>query len=195
MLAYSSIGQVGLILIAFGIGSELAVFGAIFLMLNHAVIKALLFMTTSYFIYNSNDKKLSGLNGIYKKLPFVSALFSLGAFAIIGFPPFSAFWSKLYILMSAANKEMLFLIIAILLVTVVEMVYYLRTVGRIYFAKEKVEEADHKPSINAIIAMSLLALFIVVIGIYPNLITNYLHNAATSLLDKANYIQHVLGKN
>ncbi len=194
MLAYSSVGQVGLVLIAFGIGSELAVFGAIFLMLNHAVIKSLLFMTASYFIYNTDDKRLVAMNGMHKQLPFVSALFSIAAFAIIGFPPFSGFWSKFYILMSAADEEMIYLIIGILIVTVIELVYYLRTVGRIYFAKEEVEEPSHKPSVNAIVAMSFLALFIIVIGVYPNLIIDYLHSAASSILDKANYIQQILGK-
>ena len=192
MLAYSSVGQVGLVLIAFGIGSELAVFGAIFLMLNHAVIKSLLFMTGSYFIYNTDDKRLVAMNGIHKKLPYVSALFSIAAFAIVGFPPFSGFWSKFYILTSAADKEMIYLIVGILLVTIIELVYYLRTVGRIYFAKEEVEAAEHKPSKNALVAMTLLTAFIIVIGIYPDLITDYLHNAAMSLLDKANYIQEVL---
>ncbi len=192
MLAYSSVGQVGLVLIAFGIGSELAVFGAIFLMLNHAVIKSLLFMTGSYFIYNTDDKRLVAMNGIHKKLPYVSALFSIAAFAIIGFPPFSGFWSKFYILTSAADKEMIYLIVGILLVTIIELIYYLRTVGRIYFAKETVEEAAHKPSPNALLAMTALVAFIIVIGVYPDLITDYLHNAAASLLDKANYIQQVL---
>jgi len=182
------------VLIAFGIGSELAVFGAIFLMLNHAVIKSLLFMTGSYFIYNTDDKRLVAMNGIHKQLPFVSALFSIGAFAIVGFPPFSGFWSKFYILMSVADKDMIYLIIGILLVTIIELIYYLRTVGRIYFAKEEVEEPAHKPSVNAIVAMSLLTIFILVIGVYPDLITDYLHNAASSLLDKANYIQQILGK-
>jgi proton-translocating NADH-quinone oxidoreductase chain N len=194
MLAYSSIGQVGLVLIAFGIGSELAVFGAIFLMLNHAVIKSLLFMTGSYFIYNTDDKRLVAMNGIYRKLPYVSALFSIAAFAIVGFPPFSGFWSKFYILSSAADSNMIYLIVGILLVTIIELVYYLRTVGRIYFAQETEEAAAHKPSVNALVAMTALAIFIVLIGIYPDLITGYLHEAAQSLLDKSHYVQQVLGQ-
>ncbi len=192
MLAYSSMGQVGLVLIAFGIGNKLAVFGALFLILNHAIIKSLLFMAGSYFIYNNDNKKIISLNGIHKKLPFVSFLFSLGALAIVGFPPFSGFWSKLYILMAAASEKHLYLIIGILAVTVIEITYYLRIVGRIYFAKEEGEPASHKPSINASIAMSLLALFIIVIGIYPDLIMGYIDQAAGALLDKSHYINELL---
>jgi len=192
MLAYSSVGQVGLVLIAFGIGSKLAVFGALFLMLNHGVIKSLLFMTGSYFIYNTDDKKLKSLNGIHKRLPIVSFFFALGALAIVGFPPFSGFWSKFYILMSAADDKHIFLIIAILLVTIIEVTYYLRVVGRIYFSKAEGEPASHKPSINALFAMGFLAVFIIVIGVYPDLITGYIDQAAEALLDKTNYINQIL---
>jgi proton-translocating NADH-quinone oxidoreductase chain N len=192
MLAYSSVGQVGLVLIAFGIGSKLAVFGALFLMLNHGVIKSLLFMAGSYFIYNTDDKKLKSLNGIHKRLPIVSFFFALGALAIVGFPPFSGFWSKFYILMSAADDKHIFLIIAILLVTIIEVTYYLRVVGRIYFSKEEGEPASHKPSINALFAMGFLAVFIIVIGVYPDLITGYIDQAAEALLDKTNYINQIL---
>lgn len=193
MLAYSSVGQVGLVLIGFGIGSKLAIAGALFLMLNHGVIKSLLFMAGSYFIYNTDTKKLKSLNGIHKKLPIVSFFFAIGALAIVGFPPFSGFWSKFYILMAAADTKHLYLIVGILLVTIIEITYYLRIVGRIYFYKEdKGETASHKPSINAIIAMAVLTLFIIVIGIYPDFITNYVNQAADALLDKSNYINQIL---
>lgn len=181
-----------MVLIAFGIGTKLAVFGALFLMLNHGVIKSLLFMTGSYFIYNTEDKKLKSLNGIHKRLPIVSFFFALGALAIVGFPPFSGFWSKFYILMSAADSKHLFLIIAILLITIIEVTYYLRVVGRIYFSKAEGEPASHKPSINALFAMSFLALFIIVVGVYPDLITGYINQAAEALLDKTNYINQIL---
>jgi len=131
MLAYSSIGQMGLVLIAFGIGTKAAVFAALFLMFNHAIVKSLLFMTGSILMYNSKSKTISSLNGIAKKLPYVSILFAIGAFAIVGLPPFSGFWSKLYILTAAADKEMIFLILAILAVSIVEIVYYFRVVSNL----------------------------------------------------------------
>ncbi len=192
MLAYSSMGQMGLAMIAFGIGSEAALFGALFLIINHAIIKSLLFMTGSYFIYNLNDKRLRALNGIHKRLPYVSFLFALGALAIVGFPPFSGFWSKFYILTAAGAKQMMPLIIGILAVTVIEMTYYLRVIGRIYFAKEESEPASHKPSIQALVAMTSLAVLIIVLGLYPDLIAGFLHRASMFLLDKQTYIQTVL---
>jgi len=192
MLAYSSIGQMGLALIAFGIGTKEAVFAAMFLLLNHAIIKSLLFMTGSILMYNSKEKTISSLHGIAKRLPFISILFAIGAFAIVGLPPFSGFWSKLYILSAAADKEMIFLIVTILAVSVIEIIYYFRVVSKLYFAEGTTNVEVYKPKINAKISMLILGIAIFVIGFYPDLVTGYLHNAADILLDKASYIQYVL---
>ena len=130
MLAYSSIGQMGLVLVAFGIGTEEGVFAALFLMLNHAVIKSLLFLSGSYLVYNSTEKYIHEMNGLGKFLPITSFLFALGALAIVGMPPFAGFWSKWSVLTAAGHSGMLLVIALVLLVSLVEVVYYFREIGR-----------------------------------------------------------------
>lgn len=192
MLAYSSIGQMGLVLVAFGIGTHAAVFAAIFLMFNHAVIKGMLFLSATYLVYNSEDKKISDIDGIGKLMPITAALFALGSLAIVGLPPFAGFWSKLYILMAAADERLIAVIAIILVVSVIEIVYYFRVIHRIYF-KERISTIEIKiPSFNAKLSMIILALVIVVIGVYPDLISGLIERAATDLLDKQHYIQSVL---
>jgi len=195
MLAYSSIGQMGFVLIAFGIGTKTAIVGALFLMFNHAVIKSLLFMSGSYLTYNSVSKKISALAGLGKKLPIVSILFGLGAFAIVGLPPFSGFWSKLYVLTAAADQNMLLLIMAILAVSIIEIIYYFRVVSTLYYGKQEEEIEVQKPSINAMVSMLVLGATIIVVGVYPDIITHFFDSAADMLLDKASYIQAVLTQN
>ncbi len=192
MLAYSSIGQMGVVMIAFGIGTNEAVFGAIFLMFNHAVIKGLLFMSGSYLVYNTPNKEIQYLSGYGMKMPLISLFFSLGALAIVGLPPFAGFWSKLYILIAAADNQMIGLIALILGVSIVEIVYYFRVVGRLYFGKPSKGSIMQKPTFGGVIAMSLLAIVILVVGFYPDVITPYIHNAADALLDKVQYIHSVL---
>ena len=119
-------------------------------------------------------------------------LFTLGAFAIIGLPPFAGFWSKLAILTAAADNKMIVLIAVILIVSILEAVYYLRVVNRIYFYDKKEKTEAKKPSINALVAMISLGIIILVIGFYPDLISGYLENAAADLMDKGNYIKEVL---
>lgn len=192
MLAYSSIGQMGLVLVAFGIGTHAAVFAAIFLMFNHAIIKGMLFLSSTYLVYHSEDKNISDLDGIGKLMPITAFLFALGSLAIVGLPPFSGFWSKLYILMAAADERLIAVIAIILVVSIIEIVYYFRVIHRIYF-KERISTIEIKiPSFNAKLAMIILALVIVVIGVYPDLISGLIDRAATDLLDKQHYIQSVL---
>ena len=194
MLAYSSIGQMGFVLIAFGIGTNAAVFGALFLMFNHAIIKGLLFMSGSYLVYNTPSKEINDLSGIGKKFPFMAFFFAIGAFAIVGLPPFAGFWSKLYILIAAADNAMLGLVAIILMVSIVEIVYYFRVVAKLYFGQPKSDVIVHKPTFGGYFSMTVLAAIILIVGFYPDIITSFLHNAADALLDKDGYISNVLPK-
>jgi proton-translocating NADH-quinone oxidoreductase chain N len=192
MLAYSSIGQMGFVLIAFGIGTNEAVFGALFLMLNHAVIKGLLFMSGSYLVYNTPSKEIKDMSGIGHKLPMVSLFFALGALAIVGLPPFAGFWSKLYILMATADSGLYALMATILAVSIIELVYYLRVLGRLYFGKPQDNVILQKPTFGGILSMTVLGIVIVAIGFHPDLVSSFIHNAADTLLDRAGYIHNIL---
>jgi len=192
MLAYSSIGQMGLVLVSFGIGTKEGVFAALFIMLNHAIIKPLLFFSGSYLVYHSKKKTISDVDGMGKLAPLTSLLFTLGAFAIVGLPPFAGFWGKLSFLMAAADSNMLLIIGLILVVSVIELVYYMRVVNRIFFFKRASHLLTRRPTFNAYMVMIVLGLMILVIGFYPDSVTTYLHNAANSLFDKSQYIHSVL---
>lgn len=192
MLAYSSMGQMGLIMIAFALNTKAGIYAAIFLMFNHALIKTMLFLSAGFLTYSTKDKKISDLDGFGKIMPFTALIFGLGAFAIVGLPPFSGFWSKLSVLTAVADKSYYIILATILLISVVEIVYYFRIIGRLYFKKAHKEVEIHKPSWNAQIAMSVLAILIIVVGIYPDLITEYISNAADALFDKSAYIKQVL---
>ena len=192
MLAFSSIGQMGLVLVAFGIGTAEGVFAALFIMLNHAIIKPMLFFSGSYLVYHSKKKTISDVDGMGKLAPFTSIIFTLGAFAIVGLPPFAGFWGKLSFLVAAANSNMVLIIALILMVSVVEIVYYMRVVNRIFFFKRSIGLLARRPTFNAYIVMSVLAAIILIIGFYPDSVSLYLQNAANSLVDKSQYIHSVL---
>ncbi len=192
MLAYSSIGQIGLIMIAFGLNTQLGIFAGLFVLFNHAVIKSLLFLSASFLVYNSKVKYISDLEGMGKQMPLTALLFSLGAFAIVGLPPFSGFWGKLYLLMATANKGMVVLLALILSVSIVEIVYYFRVIHRLYFREYTGKYQVQKPRWNAMAAMLILGLTIIVVGLYPDLITSYIQQATDALIDKQNYIHSVL---
>lgn len=191
MLAYSSIGQMGLVLIAFGVGSGDAMYGALFAMFNHAVIKPMLFFAAGYLLFYSVTDNLDDLNGLGKKRPWSAFIFSIGALAIIGLPPFSGFWGKFYILTALANKGQMLLVFLVLVGGVIEAVYYLRVIGRLYLQPAADIETQKTP-VGGMLAMALLAIVVIAIGIYPDLLEGFLKPAAQELMDKAVYIKETL---
>ncbi len=189
MLAFSSIGQMGLVLIAFGVGTDASVRAALFQIFNHAIIKTLLFLSAGYLVFHSGSKKISALDGLGHNKPLTSFFFALGALAIIGLPPFSGFWSKLYILTSAAKGGFITAIALILFSGIVEAVYYLRVVGRLYFKKDKSKDSVRRTPVSGLVAMGILAVVIIFVGLYPHTLIEVLKPAAQDLVDKAAYIK------
>lgn len=194
MLAFSSIGQMGLVIIAFGIGTQASVQAAFFQMFNHALIKTLLFFAAGYLVFHSGSKNISALDGLGREKPITSFFFALGALAIIGLPPFAGFWSKLYVLLSVADEGMIAVVTLILISSVIEAVYYLRVVSRLYFNREAKDLDVRRTPASGIIAMGVLAIVILIVGLYPNTILEYIKPAAKELVNKAEYIRIALLK-
>ncbi|MDD1776442.1 MAG: hypothetical protein LUP94_03705, partial [Candidatus Methanomethylicus sp.] len=112
-LAFSSITNVGFILLAGGVAAYIMLFhpssmpvaymamaGAIFHVLNHAVGKSLLFLASGNFIHEAKTRDLKELEGIGRKMPYTGVSFSLGLLSLAGVPPLGGFWSKFLIILA-----------------------------------------------------------------------------------------------
>jgi len=196
LLAYSSIGQIGLIVFALGIGITYGVVGGLFQLISHALSKALLFLAVGYMIYRSGSMDISALEGMGKRMPLTSLAFTIGAFSLVGFPPFIGFPSKFLIIRAALSKEeVLFtvLIAFVLLGTVIEGAYFFRVIQVLYFRGGQTDIKREEAPVPALIPIFILMILIVVIGIYPKPVTNLLNSASSELLNRIEYIRGVLG--
>jgi len=196
LLAYSSIGQIGLIVFALGIATSPGVFASLFQIVSHALGKALLFLAAGYMIYQVGSKSISSLNGIGKKMPLTSFAFAIGSFSLIGLPPFAGFVSKFSIVYAAiqVGKPIFLVFIGIVLAaTVIEAGYFFRIVQNLYFKKGEGIEKVTETSGYILIPIIILTIAIIVIGIHPQFITALLKGAAAELLERAGYIGWVLG--
>ena len=193
LLSYSSIGQMGLATLGFGMGTYLGFVGGLFQLFNHAISKVLLFLITGYIGGILKTRKISGIEGLAKRAPWISITFTVAILSIIGLPPFLGFWGKFYIIFSflSANPIYTILAILVLLVTLVEGYYYMRIVHKIYFTPPKVYT---KVKVNKRVVVLALVLtgIILFLGIYPQAILYYIKPAASSLLSKTGYINFVL---
>jgi hydrogenase-4 component F len=114
LLAYSSIEHIGIISIGFGLGSTLAIAGAILHVFNHAVTKSLMFFGAGNIVSVYKKHNMNAIRGVIKVLPFTGIMVLLGVFALTGFPPFSIFISEIMIIMAAFTNGS-YLIAALLL--------------------------------------------------------------------------------
>jgi proton-translocating NADH-quinone oxidoreductase chain N len=196
MLAYSSIGQIGLIVFAFSISTQFGLAGGFFQMVSHTLGKALLFLSTGFMIYRTGSMEISSFGGIGRKMPLTALLFTIGALSIIGLPPFIGFSSKFLIIKAAlAEGNLLYTILVgiVLLGTVIEGIYFLRVIQTIYYKEENIAIVKKESLVFGLIPMFIFAMLIIVIGVYPNFITKVLNPAASELLNSIEYIRSVLG--
>jgi len=193
MLAFSSIGQMGMILVALGLGTLGGIVAGLFQILNHAILKALLFLAAGYLVYHSGSKNIEDMDGMGRKTPLTALAFSVGAFGIIGLPPLNGFWSKFLIISETVKAHYMLIAALILLGSVIEAVYYLRVVGRLFFKPAGQNIQAEQLPLSGLISMGVLVIAAIVIGLYPNWVMALLHPAARELFDKQFYIHSVLG--
>jgi len=106
VLAYSLINQVGFMVVGIGIGTELAINGAVAHAFNDILFKGLLFMTMGAVMYRTGKINATDLGGLYKSMPWTCGFCIVGAASISAFPLFSGFVSKSMVMEAAAHGDM-----------------------------------------------------------------------------------------
>jgi hydrogenase-4 component F len=97
MLAYSSVEHIGIICLGLGFGGYWGVFGALFHVVNHALVKSLLFILSGNILLKYHTTEIREVQGLLQAAPWTGALFLAGSFALIGLPPFAPFISEFII--------------------------------------------------------------------------------------------------
>ncbi len=186
MLAYSSITQIGFILFSFGTATAFGYQSGIFYIIIHALTKGLLFLCAGAFLHAIGSRDLDDLRGIGKKMPIVGAFFAIGILSLMGMPPLAGFFAKLLILMAGVQAGGLYLVFTIIAVfnALFALGYYLRMISAVWFSPvSKAAENAHRPGISMLVGMGILALALVVIGIYPGPVFNLAADAGTALMN------------
>ena len=181
LLAYSSISQIGYVVMAFGMGillllkgneaaAILAIGGGIYHMINHAVFKGLLFLNAGSLEYRLDTRNLKEMGGLSKSMPVTSTTSFVASMSISGLPPFNGFFSKLIIVVAAINGRFYMLAALAVLVSIITLAYFLKFQRFAFFNKaatkavQKVKEVPFAMSFSMIflavlcLALSLLAI-------------------------------------
>ncbi len=135
LLAFSSIAQSGLVIIAFACATEAGIMAGIALAIHHLLLKPALFLLASHC-----DRSINDLAGLAKSSPWASALFVILALSLLGVPPLPGFWAKLLLLQSLMAEQYLLLLVLVLLATIVEAAYLFRLFMLFYQRQEMPEQ-------------------------------------------------------
>jgi NADH-quinone oxidoreductase subunit L len=180
VLAYSTISQLGMIVSALGIGSELGWFASQFHVLSHALFKSLLFLCAGVVMHATHTLDLKQLGGLRKKMPITFIVSVIGAFSLAGIPPFSGFWSKDTIFESIVAANNIPLYIFIFGTSVLTLIYSLRWISLVFLGKqsEHLERSHiHDPKPTLLIPLVLLAAGSVIFGFFKPSLEHYLEVA------------------
>ncbi|MHC5021833.1 MAG: monovalent cation/H+ antiporter subunit D family protein [Planctomycetota bacterium] len=133
ILAYSSVGQIGYIVLGIVLVDERALTGAIFHIVNHAALKACLFCGVGAVIYRLGVAELEHFNGLAKKMPVTAFTITVAGFSLIGVPLTGGFVAKWYFAWGAIHQGQWLVLPCILISSLISTIYVWRIVHRMYF--------------------------------------------------------------
>jgi multicomponent Na+:H+ antiporter subunit D len=203
MLAYSTLAQVGFILVGIGWGTPLSITAAIIFAFNHSVIKAAMLMLAGYIASRATIKSAAFdiVTGAGKSLPAAGLLFFIGSLALAGIPPTNGFVSKMTLFTSGLDAERFWSLLLIGITSIFTLIYTIRAFQRIWWLQPispaETIGASNKPAAkkkgDQLLAPALLVLLILILGIYAEPLVAAAQQTTAWLADPAVYIQAVLG--
>lgn len=132
-LAYSSVGQIGYVLVGLALLNQRALQGALFHIFAHALMKSSLFMAAGTIIHLTGKRKIDDLAGMGRLLPKTFAGFSVAALSMVGIPPLAGFISKWNIAWGALDVGALWVVAVLLISSFMNGIYYLPVVISAFF--------------------------------------------------------------
>ena len=183
MLAYSSVGQIGYILLGVAIANEVSMSGSLLHILNHALMKCSLFFVVGALVYRIGLEDISAFEGMGKKMPFTMAAFTIGALSMIGLPLTVGFISKWYLALGAIKAGLWIIVVVILVSSLLTAIYFWRVVEKIYFKEPSKGTADVTEAPLGMVAPTfIMALLCIVFGIFTQLPLSITNKASAMLL-------------
>jgi multicomponent Na+:H+ antiporter subunit D len=192
MLAYSTLGQLGFILVAIGWGTPLALTAAVIYAVNHSLIKAAMLMLAGSVASRAAVKSaaFTTITGLGKVTLPAGVLFFIGGLALAGIPPTNGFISKLVLFQSGLAAEAFLSLAAVAASSIITLVYVGRAFQRIWW-EPLPETIKYKPYGDRLIAPAILIALCLLLGIWGEPLINLAQAITEGLLEPTRYISAV----
>jgi proton-translocating NADH-quinone oxidoreductase chain N len=189
LFAYSSLGQVGMLFVAFSMQDISSITAGLYIVLAHSLAKMVIFLSISSLEqrYGRDDVALlAEVDSPFIKWSMVVAMLSL-----LGIPLFAGFVGKFLLLKSVASSELFLLLGLIVVASLIESIYYFRVIGVMFGNKNRGESMSISYMQKIVLALLVISIFIV--GSAPLVISDFISTASSTMLDIHGYRNLLLG--
>ncbi|WP_421792297.1 monovalent cation/H+ antiporter subunit D family protein [Hyphobacterium sp.] len=135
LLAFSSVAQVGYMMLGLGIGTLAGVSAGMLHLVNHAMMKGALFMALGAFAIRFGVRRIDDLNGFARTMPFTAIAFTIAGLSLVGVPMTVGFWSKWYLGVAAFENGWWWAVAALIISSLIALAYVARMLAAIWVAK------------------------------------------------------------
>ncbi|MGI6224673.1 MAG: NADH-quinone oxidoreductase subunit L [Peptococcales bacterium] len=156
ILAFSTLSQLGYMVMAIGIGSLTA---GMFHLTTHAFFKALMFLCAGSVIHALHKQDIFEMGGVFKEMKITGTCMVIGGLAIAGIPPFAGFWSKDEILLAAKDNGFTLLYIIAAITAFLTAFYMFRLIFVAFFGEKRSNFHAHESPLTMTIPLMILAVF------------------------------------
>ncbi len=133
LLAYSSVAQIGYMMLGVGLGSMLGLTATLVHLFNHALMKGALFMAIGAIVYQIGSSRINDFVGLGKQMPWTFGAIIIGGLSLIGVPGTAGFISKWYLVLAAIEQANWLVVIVVLLGSLLAVIYVWKLVEVLYF--------------------------------------------------------------
>ncbi len=176
MLAYSSVEHSGLICLGLGLGPA-GIFAASLHLVNHAVVKSMLFLLSGRILRRYGSTELTQVTGLLTRMPVTGVLFAAGVLALVGLPPFGLFVSEFALIGAGFAAGRAWLMAVVLVLLVIAFVALIAHMNGMLFGTPAAQEATREMDRLELVPLGLCLVFLIVLGVM-------LPAPARALLDK-----------
>ena len=182
MLAYSSVAQIGYMIVGISLASVIGLTGGLLHLFNHALMKGALFLAMGCVVYRLGSAMLDDLSGLGRRMPWTMAAFVIGGLSLIGIPLTAGFVSKWYLILGALDKDWRWLAALILLSSLLAIIYVWRIIEVAYLRAPPEGSQRNEAPLSLLIPTWGLALANIYFGIDTRVSVGVAETAATFLI-------------
>ena len=184
LLAFSSVGQIGYMVMGFALANEAGMTGSIVHLFNHAAMKGGMFLAVGAVVYRVGRAHVGDFTGLGKVMPWTMGAFSLGGLGLVGFPLTAGFVSKWYLVKGCIEEGLWPLVVVVLFGSLLAVIYTWKLLERIWFT-ERPEGAPEVREVPPTMLVSTWALILTSIyfGVNASFTAGMAGKAAAFLLE------------